>query len=171
MEIIINDKLKLRAWEKADKQELQRIANNLNVAKYLRELFPSPYTSNDAEKWISINEMVLEETQFCIEYDGKPIGNIGIYIQNDIHKFTAEIGYWLGEEYWNKGIITDCIKIVTPFFINKFQLKRIYATTFSENIGSAKALEKAGYVLEGILKKNAFKNGVDIDSNMYAFVV
>jgi RimJ/RimL family protein N-acetyltransferase len=171
MEIIINDKLKLRAWKPEDKQELQRIANNVNVTKYLRELFPSPYTANDAERWISLNEMGLDETQFCIAYHDKPIGNIGIYIQRDVHKFTAELGYWLSEEHWNKGIITSCIKMVVPYFIDKFELKRIYATTFLGNESSSKALEKAGFQLEGILKKHAFKDGVDYDGKLYAYTI
>lgn len=171
MEIIINTQLKLRAWKTEDKQQLQRIANNQHVAKYLRERFPIPYTMNDAERWITLNEMGLDETHFCIEYDGMAAGSIGIDIQLDVHKQTAELGYWLGEDFWNKGIITECIKAVTPYFINKFELKRIFATTFSENVTSSKALEKAGFKLEGILKKHAFKNGIDYDGNMYAYTV
>ncbi|MFN8281947.1 MAG: GNAT family protein [Chitinophagales bacterium] len=171
MEIIIDDKLKLRAWQPEDKLELQRIANNLNLTKYLRELFPSPYTANDAERWISLNEMGLDETQFCIAYDEKPIGNIGIYIQRDVHKYTAELGYWLSEEHWNKGIITECIKTVVPYFIKKFGLKRVFATTFSENIGSSKALESAGFALEGTMKNHAFKGGIDYDGKLYAYTV
>jgi ribosomal-protein-alanine N-acetyltransferase len=170
MEILINEKLKLRPWQEEDKNELQRIANNSEVTRYLRERFPHPYTRNDAERWIALNIMGLHETHFCIESDGKPAGGIGIDIQNDIHKYTAELGYWLGEEYWGKGIITECIKVVTPHFFTKFQLKRIYATAFAGNVASLKALEKAGYKFEGILRKYAFKDGMDMDGAMYAFV-
>ncbi|MDB5225950.1 MAG: acetyltransferase [Bacteroidota bacterium] len=169
MEIIISESLKLRPWCEEDKQELQRIANNSNVTKYLRERFPHPYTKNDAERWVSLNIMGLHETHFCIEYNGKPAGGIGIDIQNDIHKYTAEMGYWLGEEYWNKGIVTQCIQTVTPFFINKFQLKRIYATASVGNVASIKALERAGYTFEGTMKNYAHKDGVDLDGTLYAF--
>lgn len=169
MELFISEQLKLRPWCEEDKQELQRIANNSNVTKYLRERFPHPYTKNDAERWVSLNIMGLHETHFCIEYNGKPAGGIGIDIQNDIHKYTAELGYWLGEEYWNKGIITQCIKAATPFFMEKFQLKRIYATAFVGNSASVRTLEKAGYTFEGVMKKYAFKDGVDFDGTLYAF--
>jgi RimJ/RimL family protein N-acetyltransferase len=167
--LIINSYLKLRAWAEEDKAELQRIANNSNVARFLRDAFPHPYTKNDAERWITLNIMGLHETHFCIEADGKPAGGIGIVIQNDIHKYSAELAYWLGEEYWGRGIITRCIKTVTPYFMDKFELKRMFATAFTSNSASVNALEKSGYVCEGVMKKYAFKNGVDIDGTLYAF--
>ena len=169
MELIINEHLRLRPWQEEDKKELQRIANNSNVTRFLRERFPHPYTRNDAERWVSLNIMGLYETHFCIEYKQQPAGGIGIDIQIDIHKYTAELGYWLGEDYWGKGIITECIKAATPYYIKKFQLKRIYAHAFIGNDASIRALEKAGYTLEGIMKNYAYKDGIDIDGTMYAF--
>lgn len=169
MEIIISDILKLRAWQEEDKQELQRIANNSNVSRFLRERFPHPYTRNDAERWITLNVMGLQETHFCIEYDGRPAGGIGIDLQQDIHRYTAEMGYWLGEEYWNKGIMTAAIRSATPHFMQKFGLKRIFATVFSANAASVKALQKAGFRLEGTLRNYACKDGEDIDGLLFAY--
>lgn len=171
MEISINEQLKLRHWKKEDAVELQRIADNPNVAKNLRDRFPSPYTIEDAERWITLNEIALQKFFFCIEYQGKPAGGIGLDIQGDMHRFTAELGYWLGEEYWGKGIATASIKAITVYALKSLNLKRIYATASIKNVASVKAMEKAGYVFEGILKKYAYKNGEDIDAAMFAMTL
>ena len=164
-------KFTLRPWQLADKKTLAKHANNIHVWNNLRDYFPHPYTEDDGELFI---QMVLNKpaptTDFAIDIDGKAVGGIGIILNKDVERISAEIGYWLGESYWNKGIITHAIKQISEYVFAKFPVIKIYATVFSYNVASMRALEKAGFIKEGILKQAAIKNEKVIDLHYYGLL-
>ncbi|HEX2963370.1 MAG TPA: GNAT family N-acetyltransferase [Ignavibacteriales bacterium] len=158
---------KVRPWRFSDKEALARYANNRNIWINLRDAFPNPYTLDDAEVWLNMVVNKKPVTQFAIEVDEKAVGAIGFIIKEDVQRIQAEIGYWLAEEYWGKGIAVAALKAVTEYAFKNFDLKRIYADVFEWNKGSMRVLEKAGYELEVRQKKSVIKNGEIIDQFVY----
>jgi RimJ/RimL family protein N-acetyltransferase len=158
----------IRPWRLDDAESLAKHANNRKVWLSLRDKFPHPYTSEDARKFLEATVKSEPITDFCIEVNGAAIGGIGIHLGIDVHRHTAELGYWLGEEYWAGGIMTEAVKAFTDFCCEEFQLRRVYAEPFANNPASARVLEKAGFALEGRLKNNVLKDGKLLDSLLYA---
>ncbi|MBK5723028.1 GNAT family N-acetyltransferase [Dysgonomonas sp. Marseille-P4677] len=154
---------KLRKWELSYINNLVEHANNYNIAKFLTDGFPYPYTPEDGIKFI---QHVSEEEPlkvFAIEIEGKAVGSIGIFPQSDIHKKNAEIGYWLSEKYWGQGIMVEVIKQIVEYGFKTFDIYRIFARPFSTNQQSQAVLTKAGFKYEATFKKALYKNGVFID--------
>lgn len=164
------DKWKIRSLEITDVAALVQYANNWNVAKNLWDAFPYPYTTEDALGWIHYAMGQKPETHFAIASAKEVIGGIGFYIQRDIYRQSAEIGLWVGEPFWGKGIATLALKAVTEYAFTHFNLVRLYAGVFEWNQPSARVLEKAGYVFEGRLRKSVVKDGKNIDQLMYAII-
>ena len=158
----------IRPWRMDDAESLARHANNRKVWLSLRDKFPHPYTSEDARKFLEATVKSEPITDFCIEVNGAAVGGIGIHFGIDVHRHTAEQGYWLGEEFWRCGIMTEAVAAFTDFCFEEFQLRRIYAEPFANNRASARVLEKAGFAFEGRLKNNVFKDGNLLDSLLYA---
>ncbi len=158
----------LRDWDISDSDSLVRHANNYNVAKWLTNQFPYPYTENDAKAFIEAVASNNTSKVFAIEVDGEAVGSIGIFPQSDIHKKSAEIGYWLSEKYWGNGIISNAIENIVNYGFNTFDIVRIYARPFSTNKGSQRVLEKAGFLLEARLKNALYKNGEYLDEFIYS---
>lgn len=159
----------LRPWHASDKEALLKHANNYKVWQHLRDRFPHPYTEADAIWWLQHTSNQQLQTQFAIDVKGDAVGGIGLELQQDIARVSAELGYWLGEAYWGQGIMTAAIKEITAWAIPALSLSRIFALPFIYNEGSVRALEKAGYQQEGILKRSAIKEGSIVDQFMYAF--
>ncbi len=163
------DNICLREWAQNDAEVLVKIANNKKVANHLRDAFPSPYGPEDAEAWI---EMVVNfdgpTRFFAIEYYKELAGSFGAVPKDDIYRKTAEIGYFIGEEYWGKGIMSKVLPMVIPYLFKTFNLVRIYAEPFSNNLASRRVLEKSGFIHEATLKKNICKNDLILDSCIYA---
>lgn len=160
---------KLRPWNINDLDSLVKNANNPNIAKFMTDGFPHPYTK---EKGIAFIEMATKDNPihiFAIEIDGKAVGGIGIHPQQDIMKKNAELGYWLGEEYWGKGIVSRAIKQVIDFAFATYEINRVFARPFGTNIASQKVLEKCGFKLEARFEKVILKNGEYFDELVYAF--
>lgn len=158
----------LRPWNINDLESLVKNANNPNIAKFMTDGFPHPYTK---EKGISFIEMATKDNPihiFAIEIDGKSVGGIGIHPQQDIMKKNAELGYWLGEEYWGKCIVSGAIKQMLDFAFTTYDINRVYARPFGTNIASQKVLEKTGFKLEARFEKVIFKNGEYLDELVYA---
>ncbi len=168
MEIIFEG-IVLRPWSMVDATRLASIANNKNIADNLRDGFPFPYSIKDARNWLNL---ILPENFpprfFAITVENLILGSIGIVTKTDIYRKNFEIGYFLAEEYWGRGIITKAIKAATSYAFKEFDIARVYAEPFADNISSRKALEKAGFTLEATLKKNVIKNGIIKDSCIYA---
>ena len=162
----------LRDWKVTDAPGLTLYANNIKIAQNLRNAFPHPYTLEDAEAYIdaAINTDKTKALLYAIDIDGEAVGSIGVFVKDDIYCKTAEIGYWLGEPFWGNGIISKAIAMISDIAFKKFDIIRLYAEPFAVNYGSCRALEKAGFQLEGVLKKNVFKLGEVLDSCIYAKV-
>lgn len=159
---------KLRLWKKEDADALAEYANNYEIAKNLMNVFPHPYTKEDGIKFIENNLKQNPVRVFAIEIDGKASGAIGIFPQYDIMCKNAELGYWLAEPFWGKGIITTAIRQITEYGFKTWDINRIYARPFGHNIASQKALEKAGFRLEARLDKTFYKFGEFHDELIYA---
>lgn len=160
----------VRSWSIADVASVAEYANNRKIWMNLRDRFPHPYTRRDARAFIAAVRARDPETMFAIAVDGQAVGGIGFVLHEDVERISAEIGYWLGERFWGRGIATDALKAVTAHAIRQHGLTRIYAVPFAWNTASARVLEKAGYVLEGRLRKSAIKDGIVTDQLQYAFI-
>ena len=160
----------LRKWCLSDAKDLADVLNNKNVLDNLRDGLPMPYTEQDATDYISAMLSADENDTFAyaITIDDKVVGSIGAFRQSNIHRQTAELGYYLAEECWGQGIMTHAISKISNIIFETTDILRIYAEPFSYNIGSRRALEKAGFTLEGIMKNNAVKNGKVLDMAMYS---
>jgi [ribosomal protein S5]-alanine N-acetyltransferase len=161
----------VRSWKWSDRDAIVRHANNKNVWINLRDRFPHPYTLSDARNWLDMVVGAKPETNFAIVVGDEAVGGIGYTVQPDVGRRSAEIGYWLGEEFWGRGIATEALIAVTEHaFATNDDLCRLYAHVFDWNPASARVLEKAGYAFEGRLKKSVTKNGQTIDQLMYAAI-
>lgn len=161
----------LRHWNKDDAESLARYANNRKIWRNLRDAFPHPYSLEDAHNFISMVQAQDPITYFCIEVDGEAAGSIGFTLHSDVERVSAEIGYWLGEPFWNQGIMSEVLKCVTEYAIREHNLTRVYAVPFEWNPASDRVLEKAGYQLEGRMRRSAIKDGEIVDQLLYACVV
>ena len=160
----------VRSWEWRDRDAIVRYANNRKVSINLRDRFPYPYTARDARNWLDMVVDQKPETNFAIEVGDEAVGGIGFTPQYDVGRRSAEIGYWLGEPFWGRGIATEALVVVTDYAFANFDLCRLYAHVFDWNGASARVLEKAGYVFEGRLQKSVTKDGQTIDQLMYAMI-
>ena len=162
----------LRAWRKEDAPAIARHANNEKIAANLRDVFPSPYTLQDAEQFIVSCLQADEEEQLCrvIERDGQAIGSVCLTRGTDVYRKSAEIGYWLAEPFWNRGIMSRAIKQCCAQAFDRWDIVRIYAEPYAYNIASQRALQKAGFQYEGRCRKSVYKNGQIKDSCLYALL-
>lgn len=158
----------LRDYTKADVGRLVELANNENVSRYLIDTVPYPYTRKDAEWWIETGAKENGSVTKVIEYGGEFVGSVGIKPQTGWQSHTAEIGYWIGEEYWGKGIATEALRLMTELAFSELGFKKLFAPVLEPNRASMRVLEKSGYVLEGVLRKEFFKSGHYFDGYCYA---
>lgn len=163
-------KSRLRPWLPGDEESLVRYSNNRKVWRNLRDAFPHPYSLEDAKHWIQIANPALPITNFAIVVEGAAVGGIGLVLKDDVFRRSAEIGYWLGEEFWGRGIVTEAVRTVTEYAFATFDLCRVYAGVFEWNPASMRVLEKAGYEFECRLRKSVTKDGETIDELIYAIV-
>jgi RimJ/RimL family protein N-acetyltransferase len=158
----------VRTLQVGDANSLAQHANDKRIWAQLRDRFPHPYTTADATAFISL---ILREDPlacFAIIVDEHCVGGIGLERLTDVHRLTGELGYWLGVNYWGRGIATEAIIAVTTWGFGTLDLKRVFAQPYADNLASCRALEKAGFALEGTLKHSAIKEGVLRDQLMYA---
>ena len=158
----------LRKWHPDDAVSLQKYADNINVSGFLLDRFPSPYTLADAINFI--NHKITEETitNFPIIIDGEASGVIGVDMRQDIYRKTPLLGYWLREDYWGRGIITEAIGLITQYAFNNLDIMTIQANVLGKNPASMRALEKAGFVKQGILERSVIKDNQVFDEHVYA---
>ena len=158
----------IRSWQPGDAKSLQKYANNRKIWYTLRDFFPHPYTLQDAIWWIENSSKELPERSYAIATAEEPIGGIGLIFGEDVHRFSAELGYWLAEPFWNRGIMTSVVCILTEYAFHQFPINRVFAEPFADNLASARVLEKAGYHQEGILTASVVKDGKVQDQFIYA---
>jgi RimJ/RimL family protein N-acetyltransferase len=151
-----------------DAEALVRHANNVHVARQLRDRFPHPYTRANAQAFLKAATGGGSHANFAIDVDGAAAGGIGYVAGSDVERYSAEIGYWLGEAYWKRGIVTEALTLVTDHLFATTSLLRLFALPFAENAGSIRVLEKAGYAREAILRSSSVKNGMPRDQALYA---
>lgn len=166
--MLVEKDLRLRPLRDSDAAVLASLANNKKIWDNLRDFFPHPYEETDALFFIDLTKKEKPLLNFGIEFQGELCGVIGLTPQPDIYCKSAEIGYWLGEAYWNKGLATRAIKLITDYGFETLQLVRIYTGIFEYNPGSMRALEKNGYEKDGVFKKSVFKNGQIWDEHRYS---
>jgi RimJ/RimL family protein N-acetyltransferase len=152
----------------ADADALVRHADNINVARQLRDRFPHPYSRANAQAFLKAAVSSPDTSNLAIDVHGEAVGAIGYVIGVDVERYSAEIGYWLGEAHWGRGIVTEALVLVTEHVFATANLLRLFALPFADNAGSIRVLEKAGYVREAILKSSSVKNGRPRDQALYA---
>jgi RimJ/RimL family protein N-acetyltransferase len=161
----------VRSWQTSDVASLVAHANNRRIWINLRDRFPHPYTKSDGQRFIRTARQMDPETFFAIAVNGAAVGGIGFVLQSDVERVSAEVGYWLGEPFWGRGIATEALGAVTRYAIGCHGLTRLFALPFAHNTASCRVLEKAGYLLEARLRRSAIKDGVIVDQLQYAYVV
>ncbi len=160
----------IRSFQYSDKPALVKYANNIKIAKKLKDGFPNPYTEGDAEEWLGIACNQNPELNFAIADENELIGAIGLQLQDDINRFSAEVGYWLAEPFWGKGVAAKALIAMTDYAFKHFEFNRLFAGVFEGNDASAKVLQKAGYKLEGTLRKAVYKKGEFLDQYIFAIL-
>jgi RimJ/RimL family protein N-acetyltransferase len=158
----------LRPLVPADAESLARHANDRDVWRNLRDLFPHPYSVEDARGYIAMAAARVPRTSFGIVVDGEASGSVSLRPGSDVERASAEIGYWLGRAYWGRGIVTDAVRAATRYAFATLGMHRVWAVPFEHNAASCRVLEKAGYVLEGRLRRSAIKEGVVVDQWLWA---
>jgi ribosomal-protein-alanine N-acetyltransferase len=158
----------VRPWALADAVALQRYANNRKIWINLRDVFPHPYTLADAEAFLNYVTREKPQTSFAIATESEAIGCIGLRRGVDVHCKTAELGFWLGEPFWARGIMSEVVAEFSRHAFEMFDLQRIYAEPFGNNRASIRVLEKAGFASEGRMRASIFKDGKLLDSFLYA---
>ncbi|MDR3574998.1 MAG: GNAT family protein [Anaerolineaceae bacterium] len=158
----------IRYYQNSDAESLAHYANNREVWINLRDGFPLPYTLENGRGYIDTVSRQNPHTSFAIASESEVIGGIGISINEDVHRLTAELGYWLGKPFWGKGIMTEAVKTFTDFCFVQYNLLRIYAEPYAYNPASCRVLEKAGFSLEGRMRCSVIKDGKITDQLLYA---
>ena len=163
-------RVSIRSLELEDAQSLADTINNKNVQDNLRDGIPYPYTEKDAEEFIKTTLAARKDSQyvFAITYNGKVIGNIAVFRKENVHRLTAELGYYIGEPYWGKGIMTEAVKQICDYVFEHTDIVRIFAEPYALNAASCRVLEKAGFQFEGVLRQNVIKNGQILDMKLFA---
>lgn len=162
----------IRAWKTEDAADLASAINNKKIQDNLRDGIPYPYTISDAEAFIAAMLGAEKDSLYAwaITANDKVIGSIGVFRKDNVHRRTAEMGYYIAEPYWGKGIVTIAVKDVCDYIFSNTDIIRIFAEPYSNNAASCRVLEKAGFAYEGTLRKNAVKNGEVLDMKMYAII-
>lgn len=160
----------LRYWRRGDEDSLVRHADNYQIWRNLRDRFPHPYTPQDAREWIDHTLAEDPPLNLAIAVKAEAVGGIGIIPGNDIHRRSAEIGYWLGEEFWGRGIATEAVKAASQWAFEHYDLCRLWAGVFEHNTTSARVLAKAGYKFEARLRCAVIKESRTLDELIYALV-
>lgn len=158
----------IRDWARVDAGSIVRYANSGKIAMWVRDRFPSPYTASDAKVFLARVAEQNPRTVFAIATRREAVGGIGLEFGEDVHRFTAELGYWLGEPFWGRGIMTDAVRLFTAWAFEYLAVHRIHAAVFDGNDASVRVLEKAGFQQEGRLRASVFKNGRILDQLLYA---
>lgn len=160
----------IRDWQPSDQAALIAVANNRNVWRNLHHRFPHPYTQADAGRWFSLLASMPEPTHWAIEVNGIAAGGIGVELGEGIFVKSGQLGYWLGEQYWGRGLMSEAVESVSEYALSHFGLARLEAPVFAWNPASMRVLEKAGFAREGVLRSSALKEGQLIDQVLYALV-
>src|SRR5262249_17761468 len=145
----------VRQFAIADAASIAEAANDRRIWLQLRDLFPHPYRLADAEAYVSRVASVNPPRSLAVIVEGRAVGGVGLQLMTDVNRRSAEIGYWLGAAHWGRGITTEALTLVTEWAFSAHGLLRIFAQPFATNSASRRVLEKAGYALEGTMRRSA----------------
>jgi ribosomal-protein-alanine N-acetyltransferase len=168
--LILFKNYQIRNYNVNDVESLVKYANNYNVSKFLRDSFPFPYTKADAQKWIDFVIKNPGSLFFAIADSKELIGAIGAVPYEDVHRYTAEVGFWLAEPFWNKGILSEALKFFCSYLFSNYDFNRLTANVFEGNEPSKRVLEKNGFILEGTLKNGVYKENKFLDLHIYGLL-
>ncbi|HEX9251637.1 MAG TPA: GNAT family protein [Ignavibacteriaceae bacterium] len=164
------EKYQIREFQLNDADAIVNNANNIEVSRFMRDSFPYPYTKENAVQWINFVKKNYSNLSFAISDESEVIGGIGAVPQTDVHRFSAEVGFWLGQLHWNKGIISKALPVFCNYLFTNFNFNRLFANVFEGNEASKKVLEKTGFILEGTLRKSVFKGNKFVDHHIYGLL-
>ncbi|MDF1575761.1 MAG: GNAT family protein [Bacteroidales bacterium] len=160
----------LRPWHPDDARSLVKHANNPRVASNLRDGFPCPYTLQDAKNWLKMAGENREDVILAIEVAGEAAGGIGLHGLKDVYRYNGEIGYWLSERHWGKGIMSEAVAAMVEFAFTRRSWLRLFACIFENNLSSMRVLEKNGFRQEAVHRKAVMKEGKLLDEHLYALL-
>lgn len=160
----------VRPWRRADRASLLRHADNPNVARYLSLRFPNPYTPADADAWFAFLDEQEDPPAWAIDVDGEAVGGIGVRLGEAEFAHTGDLGYWLGEAHWRRGIVGAAVRVAVPFVMARYGLARLTSYANPRNLGSIHVLEGAGFVREGLIRARAIRDGVAHDHVAFGLV-
>jgi len=166
--ILQTERLTLRPWAEQDVDTLAEIANDREIWRNVRDTFPHPYTREAAKGWVKFCQSANEPHPFAIEFQGRLIGGIGLHPFDDVHRHSAELGYWLAKSHWGQGIATEAVRKIVEYGFQNLNLERIQAGIYDWNDASGRVLLKAGFECEGRMRHHAFKDGQFVDMMLYA---
>lgn len=161
-------RLTLRPWEPRDVPVLPAIANDRRIWRNVRDGFPHPYDQASAEAWVALCEKGSMPHSFAIEFEGTAIGGIGLHPFDDVHRKSAELGYWIGAAHWGRGFATEAVLAIVEYGFSEADLERIQAGVYDWNVASSRVLTKAHFEYEGRMSRHAFKDGQFVDVLLYA---
>ncbi|MDH6357109.1 GNAT family N-acetyltransferase [Parabacteroides sp. PF5-9] len=164
---IQKENFEIRPWKLEDAESLSEQANNVNIWNNVRDGFPHPYTKKNGKAFIKECLKRSFPLDYAIVVDGKAVGGVGFILQSDVERYNAELGYWIGEAYWNKGIITEAVRAAIRIVFQETDIARIYACAYAYNTASMRVMEKNGFRKVGVMEKAAFKNGAFVDFHYY----
>ncbi len=160
----------IRSFLYGDAASLARHGNNWEIAKNLRDSFPTPYTIEHARVWIQHIKEHEADSRFVIDFEGEAIGEIGFVKQLDVHRYVAEIGYWISQAHWGKGIMTKALSRVCQYAMDDQGVVRLYADVVDHNLGSARLLEKVGFQKEAVFRKHIYKGEEYFDQFVFGLL-
>jgi len=163
----MNNTIVLRPWQKEDAGQLASLANNYNIWLNVRDRFPHPYTIRDALDWFAYNREFTPARTLAIMYNGSIAGSVGVLVKEDVYRKSIEVGYFIGEQYWGRGIATRAMALLLDYIRSNFSVVRVYAKVFEHNAASMKVLEKNGFHLESVRYKSVFKNNVLLNDQVW----
>lgn len=167
---LVGELTTLRPWRSGDAASLVKHANNPNVARQLRDRFPHPYTAADARQFIQSIAHARPTMTFAIVLGGEAVGGTGFSPGADVERYSAEVGYWLGEPFWGRGVAVEAVRLLSAYAFETCNMLRLFALPFADNAQSIRVLEKAGYTREATLRASSVKHGVARDQALYALV-
>jgi [ribosomal protein S5]-alanine N-acetyltransferase len=160
----------LRAWRRDDAASLARHADNVNVWRWMSDSFPHPYTLQIAEHWCTRGHVEFGGDNWAIALNDEAVGGCGIQQGQAQFVCSAEVGWWLAQEHWGRGIASRVARALVTRGFETARITRLFAPIHAGNTRSMRVAEKAGFVLEGIQRKSAIKAGRPIDRHLYALV-
>lgn len=163
----LNNKYLIRDFEISDVNSLVKYANNYEIFRWVKDNFPFPYKTQNAEQWITLSKNSNDGLNYAIANKNEAIGGIGVKFKDDVYRFSWEIGYWLGEPFWGKGIMTEAVKAFSFYLFKTYHIKSLIAQVYEGNYSSMNVLKKAGFKLDGIIRKAVFKEKIFKD--LYVF--